>query len=535
MATVFMKWLEQRPQDYERGIQLLTGGRLKTLQQSLVAQHLRPGMRVLDLGCGTGSLSVQLAEAGAEVVGIDAAPAMLAVAGRRAAASPAADQITLTFLDATRIGEVFEPGSFDLILGSLFFSELPPETAEHVLRKCAALLKPQGQLVVLDETIPEAWAPRRWFLLKRVPLALLTWLLTRTTTHPLRDFHQVLQQAGFAIRHIDGRGSLTTFAAQPAAFDPPVGPQFRSVRHRVTLRTRLLDLWALFFRIIPPYPKHPVGLYAIGSPTRSSPVLVTGNYELTVRRLVRALDGSVDAWLVVGDSAGINVWCASGGGFFTAEKVIAALNSTRVAELVDHHALILPQLAANGVDGWRIRQQTSWGVHWGPIRAADLPQYLSGGRKSTPQMRRMQFPVKDRLEMVSATVGFYGLLILLPVWLFWRPIFWAVAAALLGLSYSFAVFHPWLPGRDGLQKSIPLSLLALLGLLLFRSWTGSPGLPGLFNWSLGMVGLSIFAAAELQGMSPLMRGEQANWGWEALLFSLLGLMYWLIPPVLGWR
>jgi hypothetical protein len=57
----------------------------------------------------------------------------------------------------------------------------------------------------------------------------------------------------------------------------------------------------------------------------------------------------------------------------------------------------------------------------------------------------------------------------------------------------------------------------------------------LFNWILGLTGLSVFTAAELQGMSPLMRGEQANWGWEAAIGVTLGLVYWLAPMALGWR
>lgn len=61
-------------------------------------------------------------------------------------------------------------------------------------------------------------------------------------------------------------------------------------------------------------------------------MLVTGNFDLTVRRVVRALDGKVDCWLLVADSAGINVWCAAGGGYFTADKVIAAVRASGVGE-----------------------------------------------------------------------------------------------------------------------------------------------------------------------------------------------------------
>jgi hypothetical protein len=106
---------------------------------------------------------------------------------------------------------------------------------------------------------------------------------------------------------------------------------------------------------------------------------------------------------------------------------------------------------------------------------------------------------------------------------------------LLGLSYLYAVIHPWLPGRDGLVKSIPLALVALSGLFIYSAiWHPLP-VGGLFNWALVLIGLSVFTGAELQGMSPLMRGEQANWSWEILIAALLLLMYWLIPLVLGWR
>jgi hypothetical protein len=50
-----------------------------------------------------------------------------------------------------------------------------------------------------------------------------------------------------------------------------------------------------------------------------------------------------------------------------------------------------------------------------------------------------------------------------------------------------------------------------------------------------LTGLSFFTAAELQGMSPLMRGEQANWGWEAVIGLALFGIYWLVPLAAGWR
>ena len=61
-----------------------------------------------------------------------------------------------------------------------------------------------------------------------------------------------------------------------------------------------------------PYPVTP-GLMIIGNPDRSSPVLITTNYDLTIRRVVRALAG-LDCYLLVAPAGGINVWCAAGDG-----------------------------------------------------------------------------------------------------------------------------------------------------------------------------------------------------------------------------
>ncbi|MFN2188788.1 MAG: hypothetical protein ACK2T3_08485, partial [Candidatus Promineifilaceae bacterium] len=204
----------------------------------------------------------------------------------------------------------------------------------------------------------------------------------RTSTSPLRNFNKELARSGFdpAVleSHLFGSlcllgASLSKEAPQPTAVHAEHIPQ---LRHKTTVKTLLLDSISLVYRIFPPYPKQRTGLYRIGNPDQESPVLVTGSYELTVRRLVKALDGKVDCWLLVADSGGINVWCAAGGGHFTAEDVISAVNTSDLPLFVSHHALILPQLCANGVDGWRIRDATGWGVHWGPVRAEDIPAYL---------------------------------------------------------------------------------------------------------------------------------------------------------------
>jgi ubiquinone/menaquinone biosynthesis C-methylase UbiE len=541
MATVFMKWLETSPKDYDRGIQLLTLGRIQRVKERIANNYVHEGIRVLEVGCGTGTLTRMMAERGATVTGIDASPRMLAEAEKKVHDTHLEQYVALKHMEAALIGDRFPAASFDLIVSTLVFSEFPLDEQRLVLEACQKLLTPKGRLLIADEVIPTKFITQMFFYLVRLPLLLFTWLLTRTTTTSLHDFEAVLMQTGF---HTDIAASYLgsslilyeSFPAEAGQTEPSLPPTvIGRLQHRVTLRSLLTDLWLLFFRILPPYPKVRTGLYAVGHPDADSPVLVTGSFDLTVRRLVKALDSKVNAWVLVADSAGINVWCAAGGGYFTAEKVIAAVKSSHLSEVVNHHALILPQLCANGVDGWRIRKETGWGVHWGPARAADIPAYLANKRKKSDEMRWVKFPLKDRLEMVTVTLGFYALLILLPVLIFWRNLFWPITFSLLGLSYFYAVVHPWLPGRDGLYKSIPLTIIALAGLFIYTTLWNSLSVLQFFHWMVGLTGLSVFTGAELQGMSPLMRGEQANWGWEVIIGLALGAIYWLIPLVFGWR
>ncbi len=548
MAAVFMKWLETTPGTYDRGIQLLTLGRLTPLKKRLASRYVRPGSRVLEIGCGTGTLSILMAQQGARVTAVDASPGMLAAARQKAelagligpavsAASP--NPINFQQLDVTQLGDHFEPHSFDLVVSTLAFSEFPPEVVQYALKGAAELLVPGGQLLIADEVVPEGAWSRLVFRTVRLPLVILTWLLTRATTTPLRGFSKTLLQAGYSATLAESHlgGSLMVFEAHPLDATEHAQALLQSysrLRHHVSFKTIWMDAWSLVLnRFIPPYPKFTTGLYRVGNPHRNSPVLVTGNYELTVRRLVRSLDGRVDCWLVVANSRGINVWCAAGGGYFTAEDVIAALKTSGVMDVVDHHALVLPQLCANGIDGWKIRHETHWGVHWGPIRAEDIPAYLAAGRKKTAEMRHVQFKLKSRLEMTTVMVTFYGIVFALLALIFWRPYLLLLLGLMVLISYFYGAFLPWIPGRDGPAKGLVLSAITLVGLLVWSFGWGHLALGPLLNWSLGLGFLAFFIGSEFQGMSPLMRGEQANWTLEGLVGLGTLLVYALLRFIPG--
>jgi len=152
----------------------------------------------------------------------------------------------------------------------------------------------------------------------------------------------------------------------------------------------------LLFRLFPH--RHTTGLIEIGDPGRDSPVIVTGNYTLTVRRMKRALRGR-DVHLLVADSGGINVWCAAGGGHFTHHDVVSVIRTSGISDLVDHRRVMLPQLGATGIERRYVAAKTGWEPHWGPAHLEDLADVLDRGGRVPVADRGVRFGRRDRAEM----------------------------------------------------------------------------------------------------------------------------------------
>ncbi len=209
----------------------------------------------------------------------------------------------------------------------------------------------------------------------------------------------------------------------------------------------ILDVLQTAFRLAP-WPTK-TGLRVIGHPTSESPVLVTCNYDLTVRRIMRTLRGC-DLWLVVAPSGGINVWCAAAGGHFSTHSVVTALKTSGISERVSHRTAILPQLAATGVLSRDVRKRAGWRVELGPVYVKDIPAYLANGRHVTDAMRHVTFSTQERLEMAvawaapSSLVAGPGLALI--------HASWGVLAA--ALTWSFALFAFFCYDRIGKRRRI---------------------------------------------------------------------------------
>ena len=198
-SFAWMRVLESSAERYDRGIRWLSGGRMDEVYADVAeaATAGRAAARVLDIGCGTGGLTLACAARGAQVVGIDRNTGMLAIA--RAKPLPAAARGTVRWLElgAAEIEDVFEPGSFDAVAACLVFSEMTDDEQRYVLEVARTRLVGGGRLIVADEVRPRSALRRAWHAARRWPVAWLAYLLTQTGTRPVEGLPERVRRAGF--------------------------------------------------------------------------------------------------------------------------------------------------------------------------------------------------------------------------------------------------------------------------------------------------------------------------------------------------
>lgn len=215
MSYVYMKVLESAPARYERGMRILTLGRLERVWRD-VASRLAPGNRVLDLGCGTGALAVSLAQRGCHVTGVDSSAAMLAQAGQRVRDAGLQERVALRELGVVELDLAFDDASFDAVVSTLLFSELSDDEIDYALAECRRILKPGGHLLIADEVLPDSALGRLATWLLRLPFVVLAFILTQNTTRRVAGLRAKIEGAGFRVLDI-GRylaGTLRLFVAQ---------------------------------------------------------------------------------------------------------------------------------------------------------------------------------------------------------------------------------------------------------------------------------------------------------------------------------
>jgi hypothetical protein len=235
--------------------------------------------------------------------------------------------------------------------------------------------------------------------------------------------------------------------------------------------------------------------------------------------VVRRDAAGLDAWILVLDTQGVNVWCAAGEGTFGTDGVIRRVREARLAEVVNHRRLILPQLGAPGVAAHEVRKGCGFSVVYGPVRARDIRSFLEAGMKASPAMRRVDFPTIDRLVLTPieitgllrpagwAAVGLFLLSGFGPgifsLGAAWERGFAAVAALAAGIvagAVVTPVLLPWLPGRAfSVKGGLTGGILAACAVMWQR---GSLEAPAALALLLAMTAVSSFVAMNFTGATP---------------------------------
>jgi ubiquinone/menaquinone biosynthesis C-methylase UbiE len=215
-SFVWMKILESAPQRYDRGVRMLSCGRIEAAYERIAVLVAAPGKHILDIGCGTGGVSLACAARGATVTGIDIDAGMLEMARNKPVPAPGIDidagmlevarnkpvpapgSVKFLQLGAAEIEDHFAEASFDAVVSCLAMSEMSRDEQDYALRAAYSRLVPGGAIVIADETIPQSGFARLLYWLRRLPVAAATYLLTQTSTRPVRDLSRQLQKAGFA-------------------------------------------------------------------------------------------------------------------------------------------------------------------------------------------------------------------------------------------------------------------------------------------------------------------------------------------------
>jgi len=148
--------------------------------------RIQPGQRVLDVGCGTGTLAVtakrRVGPTGM-VFGIDPSPEMITRATRKARKAGA----EIVFKEAIVEKLPFADGYFEVVLSTLMFHHLPPKVREECVREIFRVLKPGGRVLVVD------------FVSSGKKNGLVGLMHRRHGSVKLDDIIQVLRQGGLNI------------------------------------------------------------------------------------------------------------------------------------------------------------------------------------------------------------------------------------------------------------------------------------------------------------------------------------------------
>jgi hypothetical protein len=257
----------------------------------------------------------------------------------------------------------------------------------------------------------------------------------------------------------------------------------------------------------------------IGNPDKSSPVLVTCNFDYTVRHLKDYLEKEqLDCFLLVVNTKGTNVWCAAAEGIFTTDTVLSHLKVYNVGKLVNHHQLILPQLSVAGVKRKELKEH-GWEGIYGPVYFADLKEFLNNGLTKNKDMQALEYGYWERFKMGLSHTVFCTLVCIVPIFLFASD-YWIQAIVLVWyFAFCMQLIEHFIPFTRLLYKGLVLSL-PILALALTS--VKDPVLK--IQVTMGIIALGAYIGYDAQGHSHLGQNQQSG-KLFTMIFAFLALVY----------
>ncbi|MCX6251822.1 MAG: mercury methylation corrinoid protein HgcA [Bacteroidetes bacterium] len=291
------------------------------------------------------------------------------------------------------------------------------------------------------------------------------------------------------------------------------------------------------------------GIYGVGTPDENSRVFVTANFKLSFDHLRRALNG-INAWILVLNTRGINVWCAAGKGTFGTKELVKRIRAHKLENVVSHRKLIVPQFGAVGVAAHEVKKLTGFSVIYGPVLARDIKPFLDAGMKATQEMRRVEFPLKERMKLIPVEImngGYWALLV---------PLAFFIISGLQSMDYSIGravskgsiavinlfaaylsgcaltpILLPWIPFRRFALKGL-VTGLGISAILFFTGFLGCT-VPENISWLLMLAAISSFMAMNFTGTSTFtsLSGVQKEMKLALplqIIAAGLGLIGWIV-------
>jgi hypothetical protein len=320
------------------------------------------------------------------------------------------------------------------------------------------------------------------------------------------------------------------------------------------------------------------GLYAVGDPDKTSDVFVSANYKLSFDHLRKNLDG-LNAWILVLDTKGINVWCAAGKGTFGTVELVNRIRMTELEKIISHRKLIVPQLGATGVSAYQVKALTSkqagsykfvsgkgpvdfilsgsnlqvnrgFSIIFGPVRAADIKTFIALGYRSTDEMRKVSFNFIDRLKLVPVDFIYAGKKLLAALVLIFvvsginasgisisqacdkglPSVLYIILAYFTGILVT-PLLLPYIPVRMFAFKGL-ISGLILAGILSLFSLLGGNPLETV-AWILLIPAISSFMAMNFTGASTItslsgVKKEMRTFVPVQISFAGIGLILFIV-------